>query len=164
MASIPEAIGQLKAAFLDIVPPIGFSVGNRVWAWPADRGLINYETFPFIICAEALNEEGVWRFIAQGSRSHTWPALILICLSDFASRDDTLAEYEAVTPAWLLAGAKVLFDSEGNEGGPLRLGSSSKQFTSRIGNIGWIDEKVFWGISFRVPVTQSHGLTDEECD
>lgn len=165
MASVPEVISQLKAAFLAITVPTGFSLGNRVYAWPADRAIVNYKDFPFIICAQVLNTPGNWVTVAQDSRSHTWPAEVLICLAPFTSRDDISVEYEAITAAWELAGARVLFNSEGMEGGPLRLGSSSRQFTSQIGNMGWLSEAEFWGVYFRIPVTQMHGLTDdEECD
>jgi hypothetical protein len=165
MASIPEAISQLKTAFLAMTPPTGYSLGGRVWAWPADRALVNRETFPFIICAQVLNEPGTWRQVAGGMYSHTWPAEALICLAPFTSRDDISAENEAATAAWLLAGARVLFDPEGLTGGTLKLGPSARQFTSRMGNMGWLTEAELWGVYYRIPVTQTVGLTDdEECD
>jgi hypothetical protein len=165
MASIEEAVAQLKAAFLTITPPSGVDLGGRVWAWPEDRASINRTTFPFIICAQVLNEPGAWRFATQNGYYHTWPAEVLICVAKFTTRDDISAENEADSLAWLLAGARVLFDSEGLAGGPLRLGTTSKQFTSQIGNMGWLSEAEFWGVYFKISVTQFHsGDGSEDCD
>lgn len=165
MAGITEALGQLKTAFLAATPPAGQSLGGRVWAWPADRDQINREAFPFVVVAQALDTPGNWRRVAGGIYSHTWPAEILICLAPLTSRQDISAKDEAGTIPWLLAGARVLFGAQGLEGGTLRLGPGSNQFTGQIGNMGWLGEAEFWGAYFRISVTQTHGLTDdEECD
>jgi len=156
--SVLEAVAQLKAAFLDIIPPAGFDLDDRVWAWPADRASINYETFPFIICAQVLNENGVWRPASQGTGRHVWPAEVLICLSNYTTRDDVSADAESSTPDWLLAAAKVLFNSQGLGGTALHLGGSTDLFTSQIGNLGWLSSKTFWGVYLKVSITQEHNL------
>lgn len=156
--SVIEAIAQLKAAFLNIVPPAGVNLNNRVYAWPADRASISYETFPFIICAQVLNEAGSWRPRSQGSGFHVWPAEVLICLAPYTSRDDISADIEAATPDWLLAAALVFFNNQGLGGTVLHLGVTEALFTSQIGNLGWLSFGTFWGVYLKVTVTQEQAL------
>jgi hypothetical protein len=156
--SVLEAIAELKAAFLDIVPPAGVDLNDRVYAWPADRASISYETFPFIICAQVLNEAGTWRPRSQGGGFHVWPAEVLICLANWTSRDDISADIEAASPDWLLAAATVIFGNQGLGGTALYLGITDALFTSQIGNLGWMSFGTFWGVYLKVTVTQEQSL------
>jgi len=159
MSTVTDAIAGLKAAFLTITPPAGVSLGTRVWAWPADRAIVTYETFPFILCAQALNENGVWREETKGGGgSHAWPAEVLICLSRETSRDDVSADDEAAAQAWLLAIAGIFFGNRDLNGTALDIGSPDSLLTTRIGNMGWFPALSFWGIYCRTRVTQYHNL------
>lgn len=156
--SVLEAVAALKTAFLTIVPPAGADLNNRVWAWPADRASVSYETFPFIICAQVLNQNGVWRPSTQLSGWHIYPAEVLICLSNYTTRDDVSADAEAATPDWLLAAAGVVFANRGLSGTIFDFGSGPDLFTSQIGNMGWLSSKTFWGVYLRMFITQEQSL------
>lgn len=156
MTAVIDAIAQIKAAFLTISGPT--SVGSRVWAWPADRASVSYDTFPFILCAQVLNEAGVWRPVSQGVGFHTWPAEILICLNRETAREDVSATDEATAQNWLYAAAAVLFNNRGLGGEALYIGAENL-LTTQIGNMGWLGAStVFWGVYVRTQVTQQHSL------
>lgn len=158
MSTLIEAIAGLKAAFLTITPPVGVSLGTRVWAWPADRASVSYETFPFILCAQVLNENGNWRPMSQGVAVHSWPVEVMICLAPFATRDDVGAADEASGQAWLLAAATVFFANRGLGGTALDIGTNEALFTSQIGPMGWLSGLTFWGVYLKTQVHQEHSL------
>lgn len=148
------ALDALKAAFLTITPPAGVSLGTRVWAWPKDRAGVSYETFPFILCSQALNEAGSWRPASQGVGYHDWPAEVLICLSRETQRDNVSADLEAAAQAWLPGAAAVAFANRGLGGQALDLGNSEVLLTSQIGNMAWLSGLVFWGVYLKMTVRQ----------
>jgi hypothetical protein len=159
VSTVTEALAGLKAAFLTITPPAGVDLNNRVWAWPADRASVSYATFPFILCSQVLNENGLWRPASQGVGFHNWPAEVLICLSRETQRDDVSAELEEDAQAWLYAAAAVVFDNRGLGGAAFDLGTPESLLTTQIGNMGWLGETtVFWGVYVRVMVHQEHSL------
>jgi hypothetical protein len=158
MSTVVEAVAALRAVFLTIAPPAGVSLGTRVWAWPADRASVSYETFPFVLCAQVLNENGVWRPASQGVGYHIWPAEVMICIAPFATRDDVSAADEASAQAWLLAAATVFFDNRGLGGTALDIGNDAGLFTSQIGPMGWLSGQTFWGVYCRAMVQQQHSL------
>lgn len=159
MTTVTDALAGLKTAFLTIVPPAGVSLSTRVWAWPADRASISYETFPFILCSMALNENGLWRPVSQGVGYHIWPADVLICLNRETQRDDVSANDEAGAIAWLEAAAAVVFNNRGLSGASLDVGTPDSLLTTQIGNMGWLGPStVFWGVLCRVVVCQQHSL------
>ena len=156
--TVTDAIAGLKAAFLNITPPVGVSLGSRVWAWPADRASVAYETFPFIICAQVINENNFWRPATQGVAAHVWPAEVLICLNDWSSRDDVSAEDEAGAQEWLLKAAQVFFSNRALGGAALDIGTAEGLFTSRIGEMGWLSGMAFFGVYLRTTVNQIQSL------
>lgn len=159
MSTVADALAGLRAAFLTITPPVGVDLGSRVWAWPADRASVEYDTFPFILCGQVLSENGVWRPHAQGVGFHSWPAEVLICLNRETQRDDVSADDEEDAQAWLYAAAAVLFDDQGLGGAAFSLGGDDGLLTTRIGNMGWLGPStVFWGVYVRVMVHQIQSL------
>lgn len=159
MSTVIEALAQLKAAFLTITPPAGVSLGSRVWAYPADRASISYATFPFILCAQVLNEAGIWRPATQGVGWHDWTAEVLICLNRETQRDDVSAEDEEKAQKWLYAAAAVLFDNRGLGGTAFDLGVEDRLLTTQIGNMGWLGAStVFWGVYVRTTIRQEQAL------
>lgn len=156
--TVTDAIAGLKAAFLAISPPPGVNLGGRVWAWPADRASVAYATFPFIICAQVINENSVWRPASQGVGFHSWPAEVLICLNNWSSRNDVSAEDEAGAQAWLLNAARVMFDNRGLGGASLDIGTTEALFTSRIGELGWLSGQAFFGVYLRTTISQIQSL------
>ena len=158
MSTVIDALAGLKAAFLTIAPPTG-SLGSRVWAWPADRSSVSYATFPFILCAQVLNENGVWREETKGGgSSHVWPAEVLVCLNNETVRDDVSADDEAAAQAWLLAIAGIFFGNRSLGGTALDIGPPDSLLTTQIGNMGWFPTRTFWGVYCRTRVTQYHNL------
>lgn len=159
MSTVAEALAGLKTAFLSITPPVGVSLGSRVWAWPADRASISYATFPFILCAQVLNEAGVWRPASQGVGWFDWPAEVLICLNRETVREDVSAADEASAQEWLYAAAAVLFDNRGLGGTSFDLGTPDSLLTTQIGNMGWLGPATtFWGVYVRTTIRQQHSL------
>ena len=156
--TVIDAIDGLKTAFLTISPPSGVDLDDRVWAWPADRASVDYSTFPFIICAQVLNEAGQWVPMTQGTGKHHWWAEVLICLNNYTTRDDVSADDEESAQEWLLKAATVFFNNRALGGAALDIGIPEAMFTSQIGNIGWLSSKTFWGVYCRVLVHQLHSL------
>lgn len=155
--SVITALSALKTAFLAISGPA--SIDSRVWAWPADRASITYETFPFILCSQLLSEAGVWRPSSQGVAFHDWPAEVLICLNHETQREDVSAADEAAAQAWLYAAADVLFANRGLGGTTFDIGTPDSLLTTQIGNMGWLGPKtVFWGVYVRTVVRQLESL------
>ena len=156
--TVTLALAGLKAAFLTITPPTG-SLGSRVWAWPADRASVSYATFPFILCAQVLGENGIWREeVKGGGGSHVWPAEVLVCLNNETARDDVSANDEAAAQAWLLPIAEIFFGNRSLNGTALDIGSPAGLLMTRIGNMGWFPTRTFWGVYCRTMVTQYHNL------
>jgi hypothetical protein len=158
MSTVGEAMEELRNAFLDITPPDGVSLGERVWAWPVDRAEISYNIFPFIICAQVVNEPGNWNPMSQGVGYHHYPVEILICLNNWSSRDDITAEDEEGAQRWLLAAATVFFRNRGLGGAVLDLGGEQALFTSQIGHLGWLANQEFFGVYLRSQIHQIHSL------
>lgn len=156
--SVILALAALKTAYLTITPPAGVNLGGRVWAWPADRASVAYTTFPFILCAQSLADDGIWRPAAQGVGLYTWPAEVLICLNRETARDDVSAADEEAAQKWLYAAAGILFKNQGLGGNALALGSAEQLLTTRIGNMGWLGNLVFWGVYVRAAVIQQYSL------
>lgn len=155
--SVINALNGLKTAFQNINGPA--SVTGRVWAWPADRASVTYATFPFILCSQVLNENGVWRPSSQGAAFHAWPAEVLICLNRETVRDDVSAADEATAQAWLYAAAEVLFNNRGLGGAAFDLGQPDSLLTTQIGNMGWLGATtVFWGVYVRTVIHQLQSL------
>lgn len=154
MSTVIEALDAIKTAFLTITPPSGTSLGSRVWAWPKDRASVSYDTFPFILCGQILNETGNWRPASQGVGYHDWPAEVLICLSQQTQRDDVSATIEASAQAWLETAAAVVFANRGLGGTALDFGNSEVLLTTQIGNMAWLTGLIFWGVYVKFTVRQ----------
>ena len=154
MSAVADAITALKTALGDIDPSPADDPAN-IYEWPADRATIDYETFPFIICARALAEEQ-WLETLKGSVGpHHWTAEILICLAAGSlTREDVSAALEAAADPWCEALYTVLIANRGLGGNALSIGNENGLFTTRIGNIAWLDSLTFWGIYAKVPVTR----------
>jgi hypothetical protein len=158
MSTVAQALAAIKTAYAAISVPAGFSLGGRVWTWPADRANVAYTTFPFILCAQALESDGIWQIRTQGSGFYTWPAEVLICLNRETSRDDVGAADEEAAQKWLYSAAAVPFANLGMGGTALAIGSAEQVLTTRIGNMGWLGNLIFWGVYVRFNVVQEYSL------
>ncbi len=157
MSSVSDVLAGFKTVLAAIDPSPQDSPA-AIYEWPDDYDIMDYTTFPFIIIAQVVNEDEVWRPASQGVGWHLWDAEILICLTNGpTTRMEAQRDAEVMHEPWLLATAKILFDNQGVNGTVINIGDGRGLAIDRVGNLGW-DNKIFWGIRWIVPVRQEHSL------
>lgn len=148
------ALAALKADF-QTINPTPEPVPAGVYAWPADRATITYDTYPFIIVARSPYRSSTFNSAGSAIWYHNWIAEIRICLvAGPVSKIDAAGLAETKTLPWIGAAAKLLLLDQGLGGNALNIGRDDQMFSYRDGNIGW-DTRTFWGIRFEIPVRQT---------
>jgi len=125
----------------------------------AERAAIDYSDLPLVIVLNTVNVWNPWRPSSHGAIYHHWTADVLCLLAPAVTNIRQEAEAKAKYVPWLRAMQLILYANQGLSGQVVTIGGNEFLFRYRVGNIGWIDTKVFWGIRFSIPVMQIHSAS-----
>lgn len=162
--NITDALSALKTILADL-DPSPQPAPTAVYQFPedfdteAERAAIDYTDLPLVIVLNQVNVWNVWRPASHGAIYHQWTADVLCLLAPAVTNIRQEAEAKAKYVPWLRAMQILLYSNQGLSGTTLAIGSNEYLFRERVGNVGWIDTKVFWGVRFSIPVMQEHSVT-----
>ena len=158
---ITDALSALKT-ILGSLDPSPQPSPTAVYQFPADfdteaeRAAVDYTDLPLVVVLNQVNVWNVWQPMTHGTIFHTWPCDVLVFLAPEVVSIRQEAEAKAKYVPWLRAMQVLLFANQGLSGNALAIGNDNYLFRYRVGNIGWIDTKIFWGVRFQFPVVQEH--------
>ena len=155
-----EALAAMKRVWENVNPdPAPTPVG--IWTYPKDHLSIStgLSTFPVIIISEVVNSPNQWLFDANDLSESRW-AIEVLAFFQFGpvTTEPQASEAEKLHRPWPKALADTLFLYHDLYKTVFKVGvpGNKLMFDWRTGNIDfWA--KVFWGIRFVIPVSQSHG-------
>lgn len=158
---VGDALAATKALLVTLAPapeppPVA------VWVYPNEYESIEAEPLPVLIVSEVINQPESWHMEARGRGGHHWNMEILAMLAlGPLTNDRASAIAEQRVRPWRRAVYNLLSANLTLTGTALTIGQAgggrffpAELFKAQIGHIHWWT-KVYWGIRFVVPVTQS---------
>jgi len=160
---ITDGLSALKTILADLDPSPQPSP-TAIYQFPedfdteAERAAVDYADLPLVVVLNQVNVWNMWRPATHGSIYHIWICDVLAFLAPEVISIRQEAEAKAKYVPWLAAMQTLLYTNvnQGLSGTALAIGNENYLFRYRVGNLGWIDTKVFWGVRFQFPVIQEH--------
>jgi len=150
-----EALGALKRVFENVNPAPAQSQAG-VWIYPQDFESIEFTTLPVVVLSEVVNNQNQWLYDAHDLSESVWAIEALVFLYPGPLTTEPAAhEAEKLHNPWPLALADILYNQQDLYRTVVRVGQGKKLFDWTVGQIDFW-QKVFWGIRFVLPVSQSH--------
>lgn len=162
--NITDALTALAAILADL-DPSPQPAPTAVYQFPddfdteAERAAVDYTDLPLVVVLNQVNVWNAWQPATHGTIWHPWLADVLCLLAPAVTNFRQEAEAKAKYVPWLRAMQLLLFNNQGLSGTAFAVGTKDYLFRYRVGNIAWIDTKIFWGVRFSIPVKQEHSQT-----